>query len=66
VDSAQSPSFTIDTAIPPGLMVNELISNSLKYAFPDGRKGEISLAIHRQDQTLTILFKDGVGIPEDL
>ena len=60
-------SLAIDTAIPVGLMINELISNSLKYAFPDGRKGDISLAIHRQDHTLTILFKDnGSGIPQDL
>jgi PAS domain S-box-containing protein len=59
-------SLTIDTAIPVGLMINELISNSLKYAFPDGRTGEISIAIYRQDQTLTILFKDnGIGIPAD-
>jgi PAS domain S-box-containing protein len=59
-------SLTIDTAIPVGLMINELISNSLKYAFPDGRNGEISIVIHRQDHTLTILFKDdGIGIPED-
>ena len=58
--------LAIDTAIPFGLIMNELISNSLKYAFPMGRKGEISLAIHRQDHTLTILFKDnGVGIPQD-
>jgi len=58
--------LAIDTAIPLGLMINELISNSLKYAFPEGRKGEISLAIQRQDHTLTILFKDnGVCIPQD-
>ncbi|MDO9035216.1 MAG: PAS domain S-box protein, partial [Methanoregula sp.] len=58
--------LAIDTAIPLGLMINEFISNSLKYAFPDGRTGEISLTIHRQDHTLSILFKDnGIGIPED-
>ena len=58
--------LAIDTAIPIGLIINELISNSLKYAFPGGRNGEISVAIHRQDRTLTILFQDnGVGIPED-
>ena len=58
--------LAIDTAIPLGLIINELISNSLKYAFPEGRKGEITLAVQRQDHTLTILFKDnGVGIPED-
>jgi two-component sensor histidine kinase len=57
----------INKAIPIGLIINELISNSLKYAFPDGRKGEISVAIHRQDHSLTILFKDnGVGMHEDV
>ncbi|MFA4876964.1 MAG: histidine kinase dimerization/phosphoacceptor domain -containing protein [Methanoregula sp.] len=56
----------IDTAIPMGLILNELFSNSLKYAFPDGRKGEISLVIYRQGKALTILYKDnGIGIPED-
>jgi PAS domain S-box-containing protein len=59
-------SLAIDTTIPLGLMINELISNSLKYAFPEGRKGEISLAIQRKDHTLTIRFKDnGVGILKD-
>ena len=59
-------SIAIDTAIPIGLIMNELISNSLKYAFPDGREGEISLAIHRQNNTLTIVYKDnGIGIPQD-
>ena len=56
----------IDTAVPIGLIINELILNSHKYAFPNGRTGAISIAIQRQDHTLTILFKDnGVGIPED-
>jgi PAS domain S-box-containing protein len=58
--------LAIDTAIPLGLMINELISNSLKYAFPDGRKGEITLAVRKEGHTLTILFRDtGVGIPGD-
>jgi len=62
----QDVKVDINTAIPVGLIVNELFSNSLKHAFPDGRKGDISLAIHRQDHILTIVFKDnGVGIPQD-
>ena len=57
----------INTAIPVGLIINELVSNSLKHAFPDGRKGEISIAINREDHTLTLIYKDdGVGIPHDL
>ncbi|WP_321508230.1 PAS domain S-box protein [uncultured Methanoregula sp.] len=59
-------SLNVDTAIPLGLIINELISNSLKHAFPDGKTGELSIVIRRQDHFLTILFKDtGVGIPDD-
>lgn len=58
--------LAIDTAIPFGLIINELISNSLKYAFPGGRQGDISLTIHRQDHLFTLHYKDnGVGIPAD-
>ncbi|MDO8872229.1 MAG: PAS domain S-box protein [Methanoregula sp.] len=57
----------INTAIPIGLIVNELVSNSLKFAFPDGGRGEISLAIQRENAILTIMYKDnGIGIPADL
>ena len=54
----------INTAIPIGLIVNELVSNSLKHAFPDGRRGEISIAMQRENAILTIVYKDnGIGIP---
>ena len=39
----------IDTAIPCGLLVNELVSNSLRHAFPEGAKGRVSLALHALD-----------------
>jgi two-component sensor histidine kinase len=39
--------FDMDTAIPLGLIVNELVSNSLKHAFPD-RKGEIKIKLYRE------------------
>jgi PAS domain S-box-containing protein len=58
---------TINTAIPLGLIINELISNSLKYAFPDGRTGEITITVRKEDQALHIQFRDnGAGIPETL
>ena len=58
----------IDTAIPCGLIINELVSNSLKHAFPAGKKGEISidLSSHGNDHYVLNVSDDGVGIPENL
>ncbi len=57
----------IDAAIPIGLILNELISNSLKYAFPDGKRGEIFIEVKKEGHTLTVLFRDtGVGIPAEM
>ncbi len=57
----------IDTAIPLGLIINELISNSLKYAFPEGKTGEVAISVSKEGRTLTVLFRDtGIGIPADL
>jgi len=56
-----------DKASPLGLVLNELITNSLKYAFPDDRKGEISVMLKKQEQALEItVADDGVGMPEIL
>jgi PAS domain S-box-containing protein len=68
----------MDTAIPLGMIINELVSNSFKYAFPDRDKGEIRIKIRRKenekckinsckctDVVLTI-SDDGIGIPENL
>ncbi len=56
----------IDTAIPCGLIINELVSNSLKHAFPD-RKGEITVALRSLDDSIELIVSDtGVGIPEDI
>jgi two-component sensor histidine kinase len=57
----------INMAIPLGLIINELISNSLKYAFPDREKGEIFVSVLKENHTLSVLVKDdGMGIPADL
>lgn len=56
----------IDTAIPCGLIVNELVSNSLKHAFRINQKGSIEINVNREDCNITLNFKDnGVGLPKD-
>ncbi len=54
----------VDTAIPVGLIVNELVTNALKYAFPEGRSGTVEISLQTQDDnTLTLRVKDdGVGL----
>jgi two-component sensor histidine kinase len=55
----------LNATIPCGLIANELVTNSLKYAFPDGRKGSISLSLIRQgDELILTVRDDGVGLPE--
>jgi len=58
----------IGTAIPCGLIINELVSNALKYAFTEGMKGEIRIDFHSDtDNQLTLTVSDnGVGFPQDL
>ena len=61
-------SLGLDNAIPCGLIVNELISNSLKYAFPKDRKGEIKItfrAINSHEIEFTV-SDDGIGIPAEM
>lgn len=57
----------VDTAIPLGLIVNELLTNSLKYAFPSGEKGNIELSLVKLDEdNFQLKIKDdGIGKPSD-
>ena len=59
---------SMDQATPCGLLVNELISNCLKHGFPDGRVGEIRLALKLvpgTNQALLSVSDNGVGLPAD-
>ncbi|MBM4240361.1 MAG: sensor histidine kinase, partial [Euryarchaeota archaeon] len=57
----------INTTIPLGLIVNELISNCIKYAFPYGKKGEINVEFLLTDGTFVLEVSDnGVGFPNGL
>lgn len=63
----QNIRLDIDFAIPCGLIINELVTNSLKYAFPEGRKGEIKVAFFKNDENMLELMigDNGIGISKD-
>lgn len=63
-----SISLNIDQAIPCGLIVNELISNALKYAFPNNRAGKISvrLTVDPEEWITLTVADNGIGLPADL
>ncbi|EKQ53707.1 MAG: PAS domain S-box [Methanobacterium sp. Maddingley MBC34] len=59
-------SIGIDTAIPCGLIINELVTNSLKYAFPDG-KGKIIVELKPiHDKIKLVISDNGIGLPEEV
>jgi two-component sensor histidine kinase/predicted hydrocarbon binding protein len=59
--------FDIEKAIPCGLIFNEIISNSYKYAFPDENNGKIEISIKNVDNFYEIVISDnGIGLPDDL
>ena len=81
MDLAENTFFDMDTAVPLGMIVNELVSNSLKHAFSGRNKGEIRIKLHREEYgdyinsvnedrkstsfVLTV-SDNGVGIPKNL
>jgi PAS domain S-box-containing protein len=73
VDVESAPLWvSVDTAIPCGLILNELVSNALKYAFPEGRSGGVVVGLSAtvgdtgtREVTLTVT-DDGVGLPDAL
>jgi two-component sensor histidine kinase len=53
----------VDLSIPLGLVMNELISNALKHAFPDGRSGELKISLKQHENDLILRVEDnGVGL----
>lgn len=70
MDLHQDVFFDIDTAVPLGIIINELVSNALKHAFPDRNDGEIRIKLSKDegcDTRFTLTISDnGVGIPENL
>jgi two-component sensor histidine kinase len=57
----------INTAIPCGLIINELMTNCIKYAFPEGRKGKITIKFFSEDDQYVLEVSDnGIGLPDDI
>jgi two-component sensor histidine kinase len=62
--SVDAMPLTVDRAIPAGLILNELISNAFKHAFPGGRKGFLSIEGRRRNGAVVLEVRDdGVGMP---
>ena len=65
---ADDISIDIDSGIPCGLIIVELVSNALKHAFPNGRKGKIRIALNHLEEGNKIEIKvsdNGVGFPSE-
>lgn len=57
----------IDSAIPCSLILNELISNSLKYAFTHSKNGVLRVELHQNEKQLSLIVSDsGIGLPENI
>ena len=60
--------MNIDTAIPCGLMLTELVSNAFKYAFPETQPGQIRVTLRpeAENRWLLVVQDNGIGIPSDI
>jgi two-component sensor histidine kinase len=57
----------IDTSIPCGLILNELLANALKYAFPGGKEGKINVRMRSEEGHVALTVQDnGIGFPEEI
>ena len=63
-----SVGLELDDALPSGLLISEVVSNSLKHGFPEGRKGEVRIVLRRQSPStvLLVVSDNGVGLPDNL
>lgn len=56
----------MERAVPLGLLVNELVSNVCKHAFPDGKHGELTVRLNDPDSHLVVTVSDtGIGLPQN-
>jgi len=63
----QAVELPVDLAVPFGLIANEVLTNSLKHAFPDDRTGQVSVTLEAAaNRAVLTVADDGAGYPEDL
>jgi two-component sensor histidine kinase len=61
--SAESNPITLQRAVALGLIINELLTNALKHAFPDGRPGQVEVQFQRRSSEFHLIVRDdGVGL----
>ena len=57
--------LALEQAIPCGLLATEILTNSIKHAFPEQKRGKVTLALTQADQRLTLeIGDDGIGLPD--
>ena len=60
-------SLNLDLSIPCGLIINELVSNSIKYAFPNKKKGVIKIELFEKNDNVSLIVEDnGLGLPKGI
>jgi two-component sensor histidine kinase len=65
IKELQPMNLDVDVVVPLGLILNELITNSLKYAFNDGRDGAIKIILKEEDSLLKLgVYDNGTGIQQ--
>ncbi|HZW38290.1 MAG TPA: histidine kinase dimerization/phosphoacceptor domain -containing protein [Ignavibacteriaceae bacterium] len=66
IKDLESITVLLDTAVPCGLIVNELLSNAIKYAFPNKEKGSINIMLKKHKDIIELSVHDnGVGVPSN-
>lgn len=64
--NAENIFLDINKAVPCFLLINEVITNSIKHAFPDGRSGKITIDFHEDRGYIISIKDDGIGLPKNL
>lgn len=66
IDKMKVVYLSLDQSIPCGLIVNELVSNALKYAFKGSKSGKLTISLEEKNDNIELLIKDdGVGLPDN-